>query len=821
MKVFALPLLLFSFQIALSQISSQIDWQFGALGDELGKAGIIAEDIDQNGIVDIISTGNFDYFGSYITIIEWDTDQNTYYTKRMSNLFPDEITTMAMLDFDNNGEKELYVGFVNGIIQKHNLLTLKKEQEVNIVPFSLNLLNPTFKIKFGDIYSDNSIKLIAVQDSATYIFNKDLELIYETSYGAKCFEIGDIDNDNKKEIIYSNGNIFEFQKDSIIQDHRFITENKKTNIRVGDMNNDNVLDIVYSSNDTIYIYDLYSYNIIWTQVWEDRDPQWHSVEKLWLFDYDEDKIPDVFASYENDSKLHCYNGNEVETFTLEDGLARGATNVLVTDLDNDAKLDIIWATGGGSTASDHFYIHDIPTQAIKWKSHYFEGNFKAFDVGDVDNDGTLEIVLGNQGELTKYFDYSFLTIFDAKTKRTEWQNKEEYFPGILFKDGPSKIKIGDIDNDNKNELLVGIDNFSNGTYVHALDSLYKIERTYRVSGMGIVRDMEIADIDNDNRNELIVTLGTGTSFGKKDNNDINCIYIFDGETGELEWKSEELGRFTSHIGMLSIGNVDEDDAKEIIAMKYLSHGEDNELYIIDGITHEMTIDTSRNYYSIDVADINNDGKSEIIGKRYRDNKIEIIDGNLKAIKSLSGDSFSSRSFKLFDFNEDGKLELVFSDWYTIGIYDLQNETILWQSDKLNNQIGIHNSLYVGNIDDDDKTEILVNAQHGIFSFEVDYDESVNGDSIMVSYNLIESSNRPIYYPNPFRNELSAEVSSNIPELFDVIIYDLNGNAVLIIKNQNLRNFKIKDIDKLSIGYYFISIQKNDFIFSQEKIIKVE
>ena len=45
------------FNSLFSQSNPQIDWQFGMLGHDLGEAGIIVEDIDNKGYVDIISTG--------------------------------------------------------------------------------------------------------------------------------------------------------------------------------------------------------------------------------------------------------------------------------------------------------------------------------------------------------------------------------------------------------------------------------------------------------------------------------------------------------------------------------------------------------------------------------------------------------------------------------------------------------------------------------------------------------------------------------------------------------------------------------------------
>lgn len=93
---------------------------------------------------------------------------------------------------------------------------------------------------------------------------------------------------------------------------------------------------------------------------------------------------------------------------------------------------------------------------------------------------------------------------------------------------------------------------------------------------------------------------------------------------------------------------------------------------------------------------------------------------------------------------------------------MEEKKLKWRSDTLNNFVGAYNSLFVGNIDADSYIEILVNVQHGLFSFETDYDQITNIEFIN-NYNEVEAIK---CYPNPAIDRLTIEIlpHNNIPKL---------------------------------------------------------
>lgn len=813
MKTFFITLFFLSIiTIAFSQSTPQIEWQFGTVGDNLGKAAIFIEDIDNNGFIDIISTTEFG-FGSFLTMLEYDNDQKIYVTKRISNYIHSKFKSAQFYDFNGNREKELYIGLENGKILKYNSTTLKKELDIHTLYQKPKLnhfddSNPVNSIKFADI--DGSTFLIALRQDTTYILNGNYDIIYEIPFGSENFEIANIDNDEYKEIVYSNGKIIELRQDTIAEESGFYTYNKDNKIGLSNMNNDEIKDIVYSSKDTIYVYDFKAKQTIWSKAFKNDI---YSVKDFWLIDYDNDTILDVLVSYYNEGELFGYNGKTgIQEFDLVIDNQHQPDNIKIADFDNDSKDELLWATGINDSGPDHFYVYDISTKTKEWQSRDFEGDFKAFDIGDVDNDEKLEIVLGNHGEYLKYYDHAFLTILDAQTKHIEWQNEAEIIKSLQ---DITKIKIGDIDNNGRNELLVGVENHHTLSFVYVLDSLFKIERSFEVDGMDIILDMIISDVDNDDKNELIITSGTNVQGGSGEWK--NHIHIFDGETGNLKWKSDQLGAVNSKIGSIKVGNIDQDDAKEIVAIKYRSLREKSSLYVIDGITYELISDTLRSYSSLDIADIDKDGTDDlIVGTAF--GQIEIIGGNnLETLETFETNTREISGLKAYDLNNDGNLEVVLSDYYTIGLFDLQDSELIWRSDSLNHFVGRYNSLFVDNIDSDPEIEILVNAQHGIFSFETDYDKITSVEFIENQ----QSDNTTISYPNPAKDIFTIKTSNEIPKLIDIVAYDITGRIVIEKKNQLSQDYKTVNVNisDLKQGLYSVVLLKDDKVYSITKLIK--
>nr|NQU91685.1 T9SS type A sorting domain-containing protein [Bacteroidota bacterium] len=637
-------------------------------------------------------------------------------------------------------------------------------------------------------------------------------------FGAKYFEIGNIDDDPYNEVVYSNGRIIQVQNSSIINEYQFQTSNGNVRIGLSDMNADDVKDVVYSSSDTIYVYDFEAKQLIWSQKWESDYGYDKPITGMWFYDYDGDNTKDVFIGNSSRDAVYCYNGvNGNKDFNLADSPIDGIINVAVADLDSDTNLEIIWSTGAYNTGPDYFFVYDLSTLGEDWQSRHYKSDFKAFDVGDVDNDGQLEIVSGCFGEYLQYYDHGFLTVFDAETKNIKWRNDTEIFGNQV--EDYTDIKIGDIDNDGKNELLLGVEYDYAFTYVYVFDSIYEVERSFEIHGMSIILDMAIVDIDSDGENELMVTSGTNVSGSSNPDDWQNYIYIFDGASGEIEWQSELLAGVGSTNSLLNIGNIDSDEAFEIVTMLDKRDENFHTLIIVDGTSHEIIQDNSMNYTAVSISDFDNDGKYDILAA-VDNGTIEILDGTtLSSKQTINIPCGKINTINTYDLNSDNVMELIFTDNYTLNLFDIANNETKWRSDTINSRVGCFNSLKIGNIDADDKIEILLNANHGIFTFKVNYD-SISSVFPVTNYS---NQNASRIYPNPTRNKLTIETNIDTPDLFHFKIFDLFGCIVQEEFYSNIYNGNNTteiDVSDLKPGVYTILLIKDEKILSSNKIIKI-
>ena len=818
-----LALILCSYTLLRSQNSPQIDWQFGALGDKLGEAVLIAQDVDNNGLLDIISSG-LHYHSYYITLLEYNSTISDYTLKRISSAIPSEILSSQLYDFDKDGIKELYIGLIDGRIIKYNSSTLEIEEIINILykeEFSDSFRkNNITTIEFGDADNNSSIDLVALTSDTTYILNDNLEIVQKIPRGGTYIKIGNIDNDIETEMIYSNGKIVEVKEKEVKEEYSFYTNYNRTQIELANMNEDEILDLVYSSEDSIYVYDFSANQLIWSNKWESEYDRF--VDKIWLYDYDQDNIKDVFLADGLLDALYCYNGlTGQKYFYITDFQSSGITNILVGDFDKDSELEILWSSGAESSTSDFFFIYDITTKEKEWQSKNYIGSLNTFDVGDYNNDGKLELVSGALGMYTAIREFMILNIFDADTKQRIWQNNEAITSNVV--QDFSKISIGDVDDDGNNELLVGIDTGDRRlSSVYIFDSLYNIERSFEIDGMSTVIDMNITDIDEDGTTELIVTCGTDVVASSSPERWKNYIFIFDGKTGDLEWKSEQLGGIGSSIGALHVGNIDEDTANEIIALKKAhpweseSGRDTNMLLVIDGISHELIMDQSRVLSVIELADINSDGKDEILAA-VGEGVIEILDGaSLETIETIHTSCGVINGLKAYDMNGDGILELVITDSYTVNLFDVHNNTLKWRSDTLNSSVGIYNSLFVGDIDSDPEIEIIVGTNIGLYSFEANYETITS----LAHHDNIENQFIKVY-PNPFKDNITFDFADEINKSITVLIYDINGRRIKEQQFDTINSSVELNVSDLEAGIYFTVILNNNLLILSKIITKIE
>ncbi|MHA1785428.1 MAG: FG-GAP-like repeat-containing protein [Candidatus Helarchaeota archaeon] len=255
------------------------------------------------------------------------------------------------------------------------------------------------------------------------------------------------------------------------------------------------------------------------------------------------------------------------------------------------------------------------------------------------------------------------------------------------------IAIGDINNDGKTEILFG----SRDRKLRALNSKGELiwEQDF---GEGHVRYIKIGDVTGDGKNEIIVSTHDG------------FLYVLKGVTGEEIWthdfEIEELARIElKKYTVLDIGDITNNGKKEILV-----GAEDGTFIIFDGDKKELfSHEFDGPIYDICIAD-----NQIIVGAEPKYVKDKAVKGSKSlAVFNYEFKEVFSKTYdagvyciKVGDINGDGNKEIVIGTGSS-SIIALNNKGDEKWSYYLDNYV---RALDVKDIDGDNKAEILVGGK---------------------------------------------------------------------------------------------------------------
>jgi hypothetical protein len=232
-------------------------------------------------------------------------------------------------------------------------------------------------------------------------------------------------------------------------------------------------------------------------------------------------------------------------------------------------------------------------------------NYRVYGViGDVDNDGTKEVVaIGTTHTVTGKGKNQVHT---WAREWNIWKNGDDTdSPTFSFDPGFSTdaLEIGDPDNDGKNELVIG----GSPLRIWSFDSSgYTEEAKIDYIGSG---GLTIADADNDGKNEILIGMGVYNDVVDRLGHGIvlkyvNGAYSIVGDLGPANTRAQ--------IDEISVGDLDGDGKNELFGSGYAK----GYIYIwkyTDGAYKQIWSkqEDSREFHqNNEIADVNGDGKNE-------------------------------------------------------------------------------------------------------------------------------------------------------------------------------------------------------------------
>ncbi|MBU1952507.1 VCBS repeat-containing protein [Patescibacteria group bacterium] len=206
-------------------------------------------------------------------------------------------------------------------------------------------------------------------------------------------------------------------------------------------------------------------------------------------------------------RLFNIEGKQINSFMAYDENFGGGVNVAIGDVDGDGTMEIITGAGVGGHLVKVFTYHNgtyhlLSNEFSAYNYNYLLGVKVA--VGDLDGDGKSEIITGTEsggGPHVRVFDGNG----NLKFSPGFFAYREDLRHGI-------KVAAGDLDGDGRDEIITGT-NTRMGPHVRVFDPFGNIKFTpgffaYNEGFRGGV-NVAVADLDLDGRDEIITGAGPG------------------------------------------------------------------------------------------------------------------------------------------------------------------------------------------------------------------------------------------------------------------------------------------------------------------------
>ncbi|MDR0572564.1 MAG: FG-GAP-like repeat-containing protein [Tannerella sp.] len=304
-------------------------------------------------------------------------------------------------------------------------------------------------------------------------------------------------------------------------------------------------------------------------------------------------------------------------------------------------------------------------------------------VGDIDNDGNIEIVCAGTSIAIDNFSADTIKIFDAAGKRLK--NK---FPVERFHAGYGTIAMADVDKDGFAEFFVATtENATAGNrgYIYC----YRHDGTFKWKSSAVYTTnvasysypyLTITDFNEDGIPEI---MGNDRIF-----NALNGNLLLDCRLIQNSWDYGTGGGHTSYYGTAqsskgafsSVADMDNDGKPELIAGRNIYKIQINSLTTtsLNSCTKLRSVNSTRSDLGdgyTTIADLNLDGYPDVVVVRYSSEKVYMYawDGRTGALLNSNVISVSSGTDGgsipvLGDLDGDGVPEIAFSTQYKLNAF---------------------------------------------------------------------------------------------------------------------------------------------------------
>ncbi|ACL03849.1 FG-GAP repeat protein [Desulfatibacillum aliphaticivorans] len=483
----------------------------------------------------------------------------------------------------------------------------------------------------------------------------------------------------------------------------------------------------------------------------------HNTRSIALGDVDGDGDLDVvIGNYIEPNRLYLNNGT-AEPFNGVIGKditgdSQNTISIILEDMDGDGDLDVV---GGNSLEPHRLYLNNgtaDPFNGVTGANISEDENItKSLALGDVDGDGDMDVVAGNDGMNRLYMNNGTTDPFMGVTGMDISTDADD----------TKSVALGDVDRDGDLDLVVGNWIHSNRLYLNngTADPFNNALGTDITTDVAYTKSVALGDMDGDGDIDLV----EGTDWR-------GChLYLNNGTADPFSGVNGlDIAPGDSRIVSIVLGDVDGDGAMDVVAGRdsgnrlYLNNGTANPFEGVYGkdITREQN-----NALSIAIGDVDGDSDLDMVaGNVYTANRLYLNNGSAASFHGVTGKDIISAAYRtcsiaLGDMDGDGDLDIVAGNdsapnrlYMNNGSADPFNGVTGKDisSDKDNTR-----SVAIGDVDGDGDLDLVVGNYLGRISLHLN-----NGTA------------------DPFNEVIGKNMTADFPHTYSVALGDMDGDGDL-------------------------------------------